>query len=79
MTTKYSSAIRAANKIKKEYKKKIIGEKKPDNNDKLKKTSVQWLKSAGYFDTEDQKSINYIYVPPKGDKKIKLVVMLGTL
>ena len=40
MTTKYCSAIRAANKIKKEYKKKIIGEKKPDNNDKLKKTSV---------------------------------------
>ena len=45
------------------------GEKKPDNNDKLKKTSVQWLKSAGYLDTEDQRSINYIYVPPKGDKK----------
>ena len=45
------------------------GEKKPDNNDKLKKTSVQWLKSAGYLDTEDQRSINYIYIPPKGDKK----------
>ena len=48
------------------------GEKKPDNNDKLKKTSVQWLKSAGYLDTEDQKSINYIYVPPKGDQKNKI-------
>ena len=72
MTTKYSSAIRAANKIKNKYKKKIIGKKKPDNDDKLKKTSAKWLKSAGYLDTEDQKSISYIYDPPKGDQKNKI-------
>ena len=41
MVSKYNSAIRAANKLKNKYKKKIIGKKKPDNDDKLKKTSSE--------------------------------------
>ena len=69
MVSKYNSAIRAANKLKNKYKKKIIGKKKPDNDDKLKKTSSEWLKSAGSLETEDQKSMDYIYVSPKGDEK----------
>ena len=69
MVSKYNSAIRAANKLKNKYKKKIIGKKKPDNDDKLKKTSAEWLKSAGSLEAEDQKSVDYIYVSPKGDEK----------
>ena len=45
----------------------MLEKKKLDKNllDKRIKTSQDWLKAAGYLDTDDQKSINYIYVPPK--------------
>ena len=45
----------------------MLGKKKFNKNltDKRKKTSQDWLKTAGYLDTGDQKSINYIYVPSK--------------
>ena len=68
LSTNYSSAIRAAGKIKNKYKKKTIGKKKfekDSNSDENKKTSSDWLKSAGYLDTTDQKAINHIFVPPK--------------
>ena len=55
LSTNYSSAIRAANKIRNKYKKKILGRKKFEKdsaNDKRKKTSADWLKTAGYLDTK---------------------------
>ena len=65
--TDYNRKVKVANKIKNKYRKKILEKKKFDKNltDKRKKTSQDWLKAAGYLDTDDQKSINYIYVPPK--------------
>ena len=32
---------------------------------KIKKTSTEWLKAAGYIDTKDQDAIRYLYVPLK--------------
>ena len=58
LSTNYSSTVRAANKIKNKYNKKILGKKK------FKKTSTDWLKTVGYLDTKNQDSINYIFVPP---------------
>ena len=61
LPTNYGSASRAENKIKNKYKKKILGkkefEKDPVNN-KRKKSSTDWLKTAGYLDTKDQDAIN---------------------
>ena len=44
-----------------------MGNKKPniDLIEKRNKTSQDWLKTAAYLDTENQNSINYIYVSPK--------------
>ena len=67
LSTDYNRKVKVANKIKNKHRKKILEKKKLDKNllDKRKKTSQDWLKAAGYLDTDDQKSINYIYVPPK--------------
>ena len=67
LSTDYNHKVKVANKIKNKHRKKILEKKKLDKNllDKRKKTSQDWLKAAGYLDTDDQKSINYIYVPPK--------------
>ena len=65
----------AANKIKNKYKKKILGKKKFEKdsvNDKRKKTSTDWLKTAGYLDTMDQDAMNYIFVPPKKAEENKI-------
>lgn len=45
----------------------MLGNKRTDIDliEKHKKTSPNWLKTAGYIDPENQESINYIYVPPK--------------
>ena len=45
----------------------MLGKKNPDKDliEKHTKSSQDWLKTGGYLDTEDQDSINYIYVPPK--------------
>ena len=70
LSTDYNRKVKVANKIKNKYRKKILEKKKFDKNltDKRKKTSQDWLKAAGYLDTDDQKSINYIYVPSKKNK-----------
>ena len=67
LSTDYGRKVKVANKIKNKYKKKILRKNRFDKNltDKRKKASQDWLKAAGYFDTEDQNSIHYIYVPPK--------------
>ena len=57
LSTNYSSAARVANKIKNKYEKKTLGKKKFEKdsvNNKRKKTSTDWLKTAGYLDTKDQ-------------------------
>lgn len=41
-------------------------------NDKSKKTSADWLKTAGYLDTKDQDPTNYIFVPPKKAEENKI-------
>ena len=72
----------AANKIKNKYKKKILGKKKFEKdsvNDKRKKTSTDWLKTAGYLDTMDQDAMNYIFYLLKKLKKIKFLPMLAIL
>ena len=45
----------------------MLGNRKTgiDLIEKRKKTSQDLLKNAGYLDTENQESINYMYVPPK--------------
>ena len=70
LSTDYNRKVKVANKIKNKHRKKILEKKKLDKNllDKRKKTSQDWLKAAGYLDTDDQKSINYIYVPSKKNK-----------
>ena len=52
--------MKAANKIKNKYRKKLIGKRNTSN-----KISLDWLKKAGFLDTKDQDKINYIFVPPK--------------
>ena len=61
LPTNYGSASRAENKIKNKYKKKILGKKKFEKdsvNNKHKKSSTDWLKTAGYLNTKDQDAIN---------------------
>ena len=67
LSTDYDRKVKVANKIKNKYRRKVLRNKKPDKNliEKRKKTSQDWLKTAGYLNTEDQNSINYIFVPPK--------------
>ena len=80
LSTNYSSVIRAANKIKNKYKKKILRKKKFEKDlvdDKRKKTSADWLKTAGYLDTKEQDAINYIFVPPKQPGENKLPADAG--
>ena len=74
--TRYNSAVKAPNKIKNKYRKKIIGKKnkdifkkESDDDNKFKEISTDWLKSAGYLDTKDQDVISYIYVPQKNRTK----------
>ena len=57
-----------------------MGEKKFEKesvNDKRKKTSADWLKTAGYLDTKDQDAINYIFVPPKKTEENKIPTDAG--
>ena len=62
MSTRYNSAIKAANKIKNKYRKKIIGKETndilSDDNNRFTKTSTGWLKSAGYLDAKVQDAIS---------------------
>ena len=60
LSTDYEKKVRAANKIKNKYLRKKVGQRKHVN-----KISAEWLKTAGYLDTEDQDKINYIFVTPK--------------
>ena len=53
--------MQAANKIKKKYLRKKIGNRSLCKNN----SSVQkWLKNADYLDTRDQDSLNYTLVQP---------------
>ena len=47
--------------------------------DKHKKTSADWLKTAGYLDTKEQDAINYTFLLPKKQKKTKLLLTLAIL
>ena len=71
ITTQLNNVVKAANKIKEKYKKqqkKSIGQLNKKNN-----TSANWLKAAGYLDTKDQDSIQYIFnVPPKNNENNNL-------
>ena len=62
LSTDYDRKVKVANKIKNKYRRKVLRNKKPDKNliEKRKKTSQDWLKTAGYLNTEDQNSINYL-------------------
>ena len=46
-------------------------------NDKRKKTSSDWLKTAEYLDTKDQDAINYIFVTPKKTEENKILLDAG--
>ena len=67
LSTDCNRKLKVANKIKNEYRKKVLGIRKRglDLTEKRKKISQDWLKNAGYLDTENQEWINYINVPPK--------------
>ena len=59
LSTDFNQKVQAANKIKKKYLRKKIGQRSQNKNN----FSVQkWLKNAGYLDTRDQDSINYTLV-----------------
>ena len=64
--TRMNSAASAANKVKEKYKKqqqqKVIGHLNKQN-----KASADWLKAAGYLETENQNAVEYVYVPPKNN------------
>ena len=83
LSTNYSSAIRATNKIKNKYKKKILRKKKfkkDSVDEKRKKNSADWLKIVGYLDTKEQDAIDYIFLPPKKkQKKTKFLLTLAIL
>ena len=71
---------RPANKIKNKYNKKILGKKKFEKesvNDKRKKTSSDWLKTAEYLDTKDQDAINHIFVTPRKTEENKILSDAG--
>ena len=55
------NVVREANKIKEQQKKKIGQLNKKHN------FFSDWLKAAGYLDTEDQDAIQYIFNPPKNN------------
>ena len=72
--------VRPANKIKNKYNKKILGKKKFEKesvNDKRKKTSSDWLKTAKYLDTKDQDAINHIFVTPRKTEENKILSDAG--
>ena len=72
--------VRPANKIKNKYNKKILGKKKFEKesvNDKRKKTSSDWLKTAEYLDTKDQDAINHIFVTPRKTEENKILSDAG--
>ena len=60
LSTDFDRKVKAANKIKKKYLRKKIGQRYTQ-----KKISTEWLKTAGFSDTKDQDKINYIFVSPK--------------
>ena len=61
VTTRMKNVVREANKIKEQQKKKIGQLNKKHN------FFSDWLKAAGYLDTEDQDAIQYIFNPPKNN------------
>ena len=72
--------VRPANKIKNKYNKKILGKKKFEKesvNDKCKKTSSDWLKTAEYLDTKDQDAVNHIFVTPRKTEENKILSDAG--
>ena len=70
LLTDYNKKIRAAKKIKINIlKKELVVEKK--------QISAEWLKTAGYLDTEDQDKINYIFIPPKKKKQTIFLQIQG--
>ena len=72
--------VRPANKIKNKYNKKILGKKKFEKesvNDKRKKTSSDWLKTAEYLETKDQDAINHIFVTPRKTEENKILSDAG--
>ena len=72
--------VRPANKIKNKYNKKVLGKKKFEKesvNDKRKKTSSDWLKTAEYLDTKDQDAINHIFVTPRKTEENKILSDAG--
>ena len=54
VTTYMKGAVRAAEKIKKKYKKQRIGQPNKQN-----KKATDWLQQAGYLETKDLKTMNY--------------------
>ena len=58
--------MRAANKIKKKYLRKKIGNRSQHKNNS---SAQKWLENAGYLDMKDQDSINYMLVQPS--KKVQ--------
>lgn len=64
ITTRMKAAVRAAEKVKKKYKRQR--NKKIGQLNKIKnKASTDWLKKAGYLDTEDLDAISYDYIKNK--------------
>ena len=48
LSTDFNKKVKAANKVKKKYQRKTIG-----NRNKKNSASKEWLKTAGYLDTKD--------------------------
>ena len=61
LSTDFNKKVRAANKIKKKYLRKKIGNRSQHKNNS---SAQKWLKNAGYLDMKDQDSINYTFVQP---------------
>ena len=66
LSTDFNQKVQAANKIKKKYLRKKIGQKSQNKNNS---SAQKWLKNAGYLDAKNQDSINYMrryctFVPP---------------
>ena len=63
---------KSCQQIKNKYSRKKIGQRNTQN-----KVSAEWLKSAGFLDTKDQDTINYIFVPPKKETTNKIPEYAG--
>ena len=59
LSTDFNQKVQAANKTKKKYLRKKIGQRSQNKNNS---SAQKWLKNASYLDTRDQDSINYTLV-----------------